>query len=252
LYIKFSASAIVALATFSIKVISMRCFLIASFLTLSAGSALAQSNSENIDFEAWRSHAQKSIDAAVEQARKRTVDRGSWQPAQFPEPQPTPGKRQADIGSLASQFQNDSDVKLMKRAKLLVFVSTSMPPAALKRIGEDLVKLDGVMMLRGIRGPLGVKNALHETMQFLEPAAKTGVSIQIDPASFKRYGITQVPAVLFDDFNDSCGKNQCELSLSVVYGDVTLAFALEEMLKMAGPAAALAESSLAKLKGYAR
>lgn len=229
----------------------MRRYGVALMMVCVIGLAHAQTTRPADGMDALRSHAQKSIDAAMIQARIRAAEAKANPTAPLPEPKRS-GQPMADIGALAQQFQDGEAALRPARAQLLVFVSTSMPKGALERIGHDLAKLDGVMMLRGIRGPLGVKNALHETMQYLEPAAKTGVAIQIDPGSFRRYRIDRVPAVVIAESEGSCDQSQCENFHDVMFGDVSIAYALEEMVKQQGPGAARAAHYLNQLERNAR
>lgn len=119
--------------------------------------------------------------------------------------------------------------------KLILFVSSSVPLATLRNYALDLVKIDGVMILRGTIGEI---RKLKPTIDFfrdimvVDPKCKTRgcevlpLKAAVDPKRFRRYGITQVPAAVLEG-NPSFEPN-CEDAFfydqqtEIVYGDASL------------------------------
>lgn len=210
--------------------------------TLSVNCAIGETVATNNN-SAARARSEIAIDAALGAARTRVAeDKGANQRKMLPL---NNGQADAtDIAKLAARFQSSGLVSDEARPVLIAFVSTSMPSGALERIGHELVKYGGVMVLRGIRGELGVKNALNETMRHLQPAAKTGATIQIDPNLFKRYQVDRVPAYLIAAKTGDCGVDSCNDSHQIIYGDVSVTYALEEMVRKGGVFVSSAETLL--------
>jgi len=77
-------------------------------------------------------------------------------------------------------------------AELVVFVSLSMPPAALNRIGEQAKKAGAIVVFRGLKYGLR-KGAWADSMNALKPIADTGADIQDNSELFERFNVQAVP-----------------------------------------------------------
>ena len=80
-------------------------------------------------------------------------------------------------------------------AKIL-FISFSMPNMLLEQVAHESARLNIPLVLNGLH-----KSSMRKTLgKIFELAQKEkGVSVQIDPVAFKKYGITRVPALIVDD-----------------------------------------------------
>ena len=155
---------------------------------------------------------------------------------------------------------SDTDA-LSSNARLYVFISSSLPEAALRRYVRDVAQLkQGVLVLRGF---IGGAHTVKPTVQFIanllkKDATCTGfhcpmyaVEVHIDPIRFTRYAIERVPALVFEPnesflgYCDPTSLSQATASL-VVYGDARLQYALER-LHEAQPAPGLS-SLIARLE----
>jgi conjugal transfer pilus assembly protein TrbC len=104
-----------------------------------------------------------------------------------------------------------------------VFISFSMPPQSLQSWVQQARRIHAPLLLRGL-----VDHSLTATVLKLRPLLKGGGGINLDPVAFQTFHITQVPAVLV-----SCGKD-----FEVVYGNVSLSYALQTIAQRGIPACA--------------
>ena len=114
-------------------------------------------------------------------------------------------------------------------AELMVFVSLSMPPAALNRIGEQAKKAGAIVVFRGLKYGLR-KGAWADSMNALNPIADTGADVQINPELFGRFNVQVVPTlVVASSAPEACQGSQCEAGSVAVVGDVSMEYALETL-----------------------
>jgi type-F conjugative transfer system pilin assembly protein TrbC len=128
-----------------------------------------------------------------------------------------------DPAQLAQQFAPKEKLK----PGVLVFVSTSMPAASIERLAQDVRKVGGSLVIRGL-----LEHSLRTTINALQQYSRKGVQILIHPDAFKRHHITVVPSFVVDLAPDEpiCADgNSCRLVSPVVEGDVSLAFALQRI-----------------------
>lgn len=222
--------------------------LIALAFMVCSSFALAQDMHANPDVT---SSDRQFIDRAIQQARilqEQAAKNGTPQTLDIR--QMPGGLPKGNPEALANLMAKQHDTASTEKVSVIAFVSTSIPAATLKAIGADMAKVGGVMVLRGIRGQLGQNNSLHETMRFLEPVSATGVSIQIDPTLFRRFKVDRVPAYVITGNSNACGMPttaQCASDSQIVLGDVSLQFALEEIVKHGGPYAEVAANLILRL-----
>lgn len=77
-----------------------------------------------------------------------------------------------------------------------LFVSFSMPELLLEQLAHESVELRVPLILNGLH-----KGSMRETLEkiFKLTQKEKGVSFQIDPTAYSKYGITRVPALVIDD-----------------------------------------------------
>lgn len=111
---------------------------------------------------------------------------------------------------------------------LIIFVSSSMPMAALEKLGRQAKSAGAVMVMRGLIGDLD-KNGWNQTMEYIKPVAKTGASIQIHPDLFKQYNVTQVPTFVLatNGIVQGCNDDMCDANSIQAVGDASLDYVLE-------------------------
>lgn len=149
----------------------------------------------------------------------------------------------ADAGTMASEG-------LGKAPRFIAFASTSMPPAALRTMIDDVTRAGGVVVLRGL--PENSAKALTAALSKIARPGEQLAGVGIDPRLFRAFGIEAVPTyvVASSDF-DLCDGFDC---LSAVpphdrmTGNVSAAYALETFARGGGPGALLAAQHLARLE----
>lgn len=155
----------------------------------------------------------------------------------------TPGGA-PDPAAIAEQFRQAQADTAPRGPALLVFVSFSMPPDSLVRLAQQAKQADGVLVFRGLAGA-----SLREMVARVQPLAKTGAAIQINPEAFTRFGVSVVPTFALADSAEPCGDGVCEASVQRVAGDVTLEHALERLAHTHNPIAQAAAVRLNLLRG---
>jgi type-F conjugative transfer system pilin assembly protein TrbC len=98
---------------------------------------------------------------------------------------------------------------------ILVFISFSMPKESIRGWISQTRKANAAIYIRGL-----VNNSFKDTIISVKKLVEDQPGgLLIDPTLFKKYSITQVPAVVVTSEND----------FDVVYGDVTLDYALKKI-----------------------
>ena len=117
-----------------------------------------------------------------------------------------------DINALAQDYahvQAAPEILSAQRNSVMVFVSFSMPKPALKEWLNQANKIGAPVLLRGFEN-----NSFQQTAKDYQALMGTQhQGIQIDPPSFERYHIRQVPAVVM---TSTSGE------YDVVYGNASL------------------------------
>lgn len=128
--------------------------------------------------------------------------------------------------------------------RIYIFVSSSVPEAALRTYAESLDRLRDPNIVMLLRGCIGGCKHIMPTVAFLREIVAPSEDRQllaefhIDPFLFRLYGIEQVPAVVFahnvskvlPDLSDGNIENLEKLPEGyALYGDVSLDYALEKI-----------------------
>ena len=114
--------------------------------------------------------------------------------------------------------------------EVMIFVSLSMPPAALERIGKQAKKAGAVVFFRGLKYPLTDPKGWTKSIQALEPISSTGADVQIHPELFTRFNVTAVPTVVVSsNSKEGCQDDACASFAASVTGDVSLDYALAQL-----------------------
>lgn len=145
--------------------------------------------------------------------------------------------------------------KLGSTERIYIFVSSSMPLKALRRYAADLNRLADPNIVMVMRGFVGGMKHFKPTGDFIESVLKkdedceavTGkcemyhADIQIDPLLFRRFGITQVPAVVYVPEvqvsklgSEGIGDEVEGEAFYVVYGDASLGYVMGMIWKERG------------------
>lgn len=173
-----------------------------------------------------------------EEARKKAgaAGRGAMPSRQLlPNVDALAGSTGVDPAKLAEKFegtgrQGTTDERMYR---LVVFASLSMPRGSLERLGRDVKKAGGVMVLRGLKYGLE-PGTWSKSMAELKPIAESGVEFQINPALFDTYQVRSVPLILVSAVgiaDKGCPEGQCASGpVARIHGDVSLDYALETLI----------------------
>lgn len=241
---------------------------IACFASAAAfAGAAAQTASSDLDLEAIRARAASQAaeaDALAASARVRAEKLTDEAKASAASAE-THGKRYVSEAAKAKRPGPDStfdfdkmlaDASTMtsenmgQAPRFIAFASTSMPPAALRAMIDDVARAGGVVVFRGLP-----QNSAKALTAALSKVAKPGEQLDgvgIDPRLFRAFRVEAVPAyvVTSSDF-DLCDGFDCVGPLPPhdrMIGNVTAGYALETFARGGGPGALLAAQHLARLE----
>lgn len=159
------------------------------------------------------------------------------------EDMPVPdGKMPTDflIENLVKESKKMTDsIKTKPSPKIKVFVSLSMPKLAFDSYIKQIAKIGNGNVTFVIRGLLD-DNSMPKTVAKIKELTKGKLVFEVDPSSFKRFGVKQVPALVL--YEDDPNKNAACAAKGLkpedvteehigVYGDVTLEYAMEYLIQ---------------------
>jgi len=193
---------------------------------------------EEAQLRTRKQHAESLENAA---SKARQAGSGEPRPAGMPSTNVMPdvstlmGTRGVDPARLAQQFGREKVEAFGEDRvyRLMVFVSLAMPVESLKRLGRDVKKVGGVMVLRGFRYGIDPGN-WERSIEAMKPVAETGVELQINPALFEQFQVKIVPTMVLSPegiADKGCSEGRCPASrLAIISGDVTLDYALNTLI----------------------
>jgi len=200
-------------------------------------------------------------DAQIEQARRevqeteaRVLPRAADAAAQDgtvllrdPPPAP-PGVQMPDIGALTKQFQDKQKEEAIKQGQgIFIFVSLSMPLESLTRAARDAQRAGAVLIMRGLPYGFGGPN-WKKSMDALKPMTELGAPLELHPALFTQYGVTSVPTVIVAAGSPACPVDApCSITYARVLGDVSLAYALDQLSGRRDSVGQLARNALRRM-----
>lgn len=238
--------------------------LLATIATIVVGSIVHAAGLPSMPSDDEISDLQKKTQKMPDDAQMREVMKSKLEQAQkafqqvkpsdmaaaskaFPKVDAAPGG--ADLEEIAKRFEKlgqPSDVKT--QGNVFVFVSLTMPRPSLDRIVRDSERAGSVLVLRGLqRGSFrNTVSAIRDVM------GNHKATFQIDPKKYERYGVSVVPTtVLIIGDQEPCVTG-CQGPTPKYYsveGDVSLEYALDEIVKMRPNAKTQAVPYLVRLRG---
>ena len=129
------------------------------------------------------------------------------------------------LKTLSLSSSNTSNSTKIFPPVIYVFVSFSMPETSLKQWMEQATRLKAYVVIRGL-----ANNSFKETTAVLTKVlANDQGGLLLDPTLFQRFAIEQVPAVVMSEDKQCVDDKNCRPHFDVIYGDVTLDYALQKL-----------------------
>ena len=223
-------------------------FLIVVLLIGSAISSYAQV-ADNPHADKAGREAQQAVKSQNPHAGKAKALAGQAAQSVKPGVSKEQGRLTLDMGlsHAGRQEATSKPGRLSPSERVYIFVSSSMPMTALRRYAQDLDKLADPNIVMVLRGFVGGMRYFRPTGDFIgqvlrkDEACDPGkeqceayqAGIRIDPMLFRKYGIKQVPAVVYvpqaqalDSGNDGAGGEADSGNYYVVYGDASLEYVM--------------------------
>lgn len=158
-----------------------------------------------------------------------------------------------DIEALAKQGRTVTGMASAAGAEvkaLRIFVTLAMPRASLDLLTEQAARTGAVLVLRGLKA-----QSMRETLATVgDLIGSRTVAWTIDPEAFARFGIEKAPTFVLA-LTDAAAQEACEAGGCVtpsgflkVAGDVSLAYALEAMMRRRPETAPRVEPLLKRLR----
>ena len=160
--------------------------------------------------------------------------------------------RKTLINKNTDNYKNDIPEKnkiagVLFNDRLYIFVSSSMPKSVIRNYVREASKIKNSVMI--MRGFIDGAHQIKPTMSFVADVLKkekdchhaqcdmNSVAFEIDPIKFQKYGITQVPSVVYEQQamdghcpDDKADTPQVQSSINKVVGQSTLLYAVDTLL----------------------
>lgn len=156
--------------------------------------------------------------------------------------------QQLDVLALAQQYGVDDQKHIQQiLPEVLIMASMSIPKQSLINWAEELSKVNGKLLFRGFIEGDPVKTAERMGELF---DGNDNWQVDIDPMAFREFNVNQVPAVVVLPPQKTCLSDSCPTRVAeVVYGDIPLQAALEQVAFYGGAAKQAAKDLLNQYRG---
>lgn len=128
----------------------------------------------------------------------------------------------------ATHFSDENIDELIKpKAKLQIFVSSSMPKTLLQNYAKEATLYDAVLVFRGL--PEGSFRALSDLVMSISDDSGSSAAMQIDDEAFAKFKVTTAPTIIFSkesaflDFD----SDKARPIYDKVQGNIAIKYALE-------------------------
>lgn len=215
----------------------------------------------------------RAADPAIDRAVESILDRPLVleEPAGFEAPSPEAARKllddtgvdleklSAEAQRIQQEFANSIEGQAgpaaadatHPKARLLVFVSLSMPEASLRRVVADAERAGAMVVMNGMH-----QNSMRATKTSVQSlTGERPVGWQIDPVSRRRFGVTVAPTTVLAANpvrRADCDDQREGVCIDEPYwgfeGDVSLDYALERIIAAAPEAGEAAAPYLARLR----
>jgi len=230
-------------------VIASRLTIFALVASLLASTNVSAQQAPNLaDLEKKQAEARARNERLLDEAARRMgIPRGEVMPMPVA---PAGGTADLSPEKLSESYEALRTGRLPGEERsddVMLFVSLSMPPEALRRLAMQ-AKLAGIpMVFRGLLYGLGKGNT-ERSIRALRPVTEVGARAVIHPVLFTRYEVLQVPTlVVSGGVKEGCDESECSLPPVKVVGDATLDYLLSRVADRPDSYGAAARSALRRL-----
>ncbi|NVN92093.1 MAG: conjugal transfer protein TrbC [Desulfuromonadales bacterium] len=164
-------------------------------------------------------------------------------------------KREIFGGRIQEYYQGDPEAaaamagQLPVNERIYIFISSSMPRATLRNYVRDVARLKDPNVRLVMRGLVGGVTHITPTMGFISAiilkdtacdpeksrCQRYAAGVNVDPLLFRKYGIDQVPAIVYGrnltvldpGMSEGLDRNLTSGESYTIQGDVALGYALE-------------------------
>ncbi len=159
---------------------------------------------------------------------------------------PKPERAGIDIEALAKQYEQKAAARKMD--DLMIFASFTMPAESLKRIVSQANRVGASVVLRGFKN-----NSLKDTALTIKELGEQSGNVLVNPNAFTKYKVKAVPTMVLANAAtiDQVDNEGCALpdNFVAVSGDVSLDYALDEVVRRAPQFEAVASRYLRQIRG---
>jgi type-F conjugative transfer system pilin assembly protein TrbC len=171
-------------------------------------------------------------------------------------------KRELFGGRIQEYYQGAPDAaalmtgQLPSNERIYIFISSSMPRETLRNYVRDVARLKDPNIRLVMRGLVGGVTHIKPTMRFVSGITlkdtacdpeksrcqRYATGVNVDPLLFRRYGIDQVPAIVYGrnlnvldpGMSEGMDRNLTSGESYTIQGDVALSYALERFQSETG------------------
>jgi len=134
---------------------------------------------------------------------------------------------------------------LKSSGNIMIFISFSMPEKNIKEWLQQAELIHAPVIIRGL-----VNNSFKDTIKKMSQFTNDNHGgVQLDPTLFQRYQITKVPAVVIKNTSECLPNQTCEENYDVIYGNITLSYALKKVAAQNDFLSPMAQDALNEMKG---
>ncbi len=159
---------------------------------------------------------------------------------------PTPERAGIDIEALAKKYEQKAAARKMD--DLMIFASFTMPAESFKRIVSQANRAGASVVLRGFKN-----NSIKDTALAIKELGEQGGNVLVNPNAFTKYKVRAVPTMVLARAatidrvdNEGCAIHDDYVAVS---GDVSLDYALDEIVRRSPQFASVASRYLRQIRG---
>ena len=155
-------------------------------------------------------------------------------------------KYQGDLAEvIGTELPETKDPKAQYQGDdLLIFVSSSIPTQSLISLALQAKKSDALLVFNGF-----IENSFKKTVGFVHDLNKEGVRAIIEPHAFTAFSVEQVPAFVAIAEGNNCNLKVCTPLHDKISGNITLNYALRNIVSEGEFGVATARKYLKRLEG---